>query len=210
MLVVNRDSDPVELDSILSKVHAMTRLEAIDGLRVRVILQRSPMFRFGGTWNYTNIGPSNFSCCAAMFNTDSDPRSAQFADFVSGEYSSLEGYNIAGSFAPSPGLWLVLKGEGKLANFTSFSTLFLKGELRKVIHNVHASMSMSTEAFGLSLLHRPDRHLSYGVRTEVLVLLHTSIQSRPTRNKSGPLLALATTMTSTTSAASTRVSSHTL
>ena len=194
----------------MNRIHALTRLEPIDGLRIRISFQQSPMFRIGGTWNYTNIERPNFNLCAAVFNPKPDTTSAHFADFLSAEYSSIHGSSFAGSWAPFPAWGCVVKAEGRTRDFKSLGNMYLKGELRQILKSVHLSVSQSTESLAISALHRPLQNLSYGIRAETLVLRPSSTQSRPAGCHAAGQLAYAMTTLSITSLLSTTQCSPTL
>lgn len=72
---------PPQFSKLMIPIKMLTQCEAIDGLRFDISAGLSEKFQLGGSWNFSNTKPSNFSLMT-MFSPNMSPYSQDGMNFI--------------------------------------------------------------------------------------------------------------------------------
>lgn len=93
----NKDVKPPQFSRLMVPIKMMTHCEALDGLRFDINGAISEKLQLGGSWNFSNTKPSNFSL-NAMFSPNMSPFSADGMNFINVKRDVLGKMEFMGNY----------------------------------------------------------------------------------------------------------------
>ena len=144
----NKLAKPPQFSKLMLPIKMLTTCEALDGIRFDCSMGLSEKFQLGGSWNFSNTKPSNFSL-TTMYSPNMNPYSAEGMNFinckkdVSGKMEFVSNYHILES--------LSFKAEGFFPN-DNVEASHVSYELMKEFEDYHFSAKCGGGSYSLSMM----------------------------------------------------------
>lgn len=154
----NKYKKPPQFARLMMPIKMLTSCEQLDGLRFDIAGGLSEKFQLGGSWNFSNTKPSNFSL-NAMFSPNMSPYSAEGMNFINckkdvgGKMEFVGNYHLTNS--------LLFKAEGFFPN-ENIEGAHISYEVMKEFADWHLSGKFGGGSYSLSMMQTLSNNLSGG------------------------------------------------
>ncbi len=144
----NKVPKPPQFSRLMIPIKMLTMCEALDGIRFDFSMGLSEKFQLGGTWNFSNTKPSNFSLMT-MYSPNMNPASQEGMNFinckkdVNGKMELVANYHILKD--------LIFKAEGFFPN-DNMEASHISYEIMKEFKDYHVSAKMGGGSYSISLM----------------------------------------------------------
>jgi hypothetical protein len=148
----NKPRKPSQFTKLMIPIKMLTQCEKLDGLRFDVSGGLSEKFQLGGSWNFSNTKPSNFSLMA-MFAPNMSPYATDGMNFINvkkdvlGKMGFVSNYHLTKS--------LSFKAEGFFPNLSenpSVEGAHLSYEIMKEFADWHLSYKFGGGSYSVSMM----------------------------------------------------------
>lgn len=139
---------PPQFAKLMIPVKMLTTCEALDGLRFEMSMGLTEKFQLGGSWNFSNSKPSNFSL-TTMFSPNMNPYSDTGMNFINckkdvgGKMEFVSNYHLSNS--------LTLKAEGFFPN-ENVDSSHISYEIMKEFDDWHISGKAGGGSYSISMM----------------------------------------------------------
>ncbi|CAI2373374.1 unnamed protein product [Moneuplotes crassus] len=154
----NKLPKPPQFSRLTIPIKMLTTCEALDGIRFDFSMGLSEKFQLGGTWNFSNTKPSNFSLMT-MYSPNMSPVNQEGMNFINckkdinGKMELVANYHILKD--------LIFKAEGFFPN-DNMEASHISYEIMKEFKDFHVSAKTGGGSYSLSLMKTFNRDLFGG------------------------------------------------
>jgi hypothetical protein len=154
----NKLKKPAQFSKLMIPIKIMTQCEALDGLRFDVSGGLSERFQLGGSWNFSNTKPSNFSI-NTMLHSKMDQFSNDGMNFINCKKDVVGKMEFVSNFHITSDL--TFKAEGFFPN-ANVETSHISYEVMKEFADWHLSGKFGGGSYSVSMMQSVTPQLSGG------------------------------------------------